>query len=303
MAVQAASWRARWSPRSSTSPTWCGPARLVCAARWSARLANAAVVVVPGRMVGHRAAFATGVALAAVYPPAMKMAASWFTAQRGLALGLLIGALTLGKAVPYLVTTIFGDAWRRPCSGLGAGGRGRTARLCVTAPKARTWHAAVRFDPHAIRASSPSAAHASPSSATSATCGSSTRCGRGWACSPRPASPPPGLGPSAATAGSLAAFLAIGSGAAGCVCGRATTRTRWARRASPAGRWSPAPPARRSRWPPTVARPDVDLRAGHCLGLGGGRRLGAVLGARQRVRAAGAGRAPRSPFRPRWASC
>jgi MFS family permease len=47
--------------------------------------------------------FATGVALAGVYPPAMKMIATWFRARRGLAVGTIVGALTVGKAVPYLV--------------------------------------------------------------------------------------------------------------------------------------------------------------------------------------------------------
>ena len=80
-----------------------------------APLANAAVLLAPSRLAASsRCASLTGVALAAVYPPAMKMAASWFRRQRGLALGLLIGALTLGKAVPYLITTLFGDAWRLP---------------------------------------------------------------------------------------------------------------------------------------------------------------------------------------------
>lgn len=47
--------------------------------------------------------FGTGVALAGVYPPAMKMIATWFRAQRGLAVGTIVGALTVGKGVPYLV--------------------------------------------------------------------------------------------------------------------------------------------------------------------------------------------------------
>ncbi len=46
---------------------------------------------------------ATGMALAGVYPPAMKMAATWFRAERGLAIGAIVGALTIGKAVPYLL--------------------------------------------------------------------------------------------------------------------------------------------------------------------------------------------------------
>ena len=57
--------------------------------------------------------FLTGLCLAGVYPPGMKILASWFRARRGLALGVLIGALTLGKAVPYLVNAVFGSAWRR----------------------------------------------------------------------------------------------------------------------------------------------------------------------------------------------
>jgi len=47
--------------------------------------------------------FATGFALAGVYPPAMKMASTWFRARRGLAIGTVVGALTIGKATPYLV--------------------------------------------------------------------------------------------------------------------------------------------------------------------------------------------------------
>ncbi len=43
-----------------------------------------------------------GACLAGVYPPAMKMAATWFRARRGLAVGAVVGALTIGKATPYL---------------------------------------------------------------------------------------------------------------------------------------------------------------------------------------------------------
>jgi MFS family permease len=45
----------------------------------------------------------TGVALAFVYPPGMKMAAGWFERRRGTALGILIGALTVGSAFPHLL--------------------------------------------------------------------------------------------------------------------------------------------------------------------------------------------------------
>ncbi len=52
--------------------------------------------------------FLTGLALAGVYPPAMKMIATWFRARRGLAVGTIVGALTVGKAMPYLVHAIPG---------------------------------------------------------------------------------------------------------------------------------------------------------------------------------------------------
>lgn len=50
--------------------------------------------------------FAVGVCLAGVYPPAMKMAATWFRARRGLAVGTVVGALTVGKAMPYVAQAL-----------------------------------------------------------------------------------------------------------------------------------------------------------------------------------------------------
>ncbi|AIJ21473.1 transport protein [Amycolatopsis methanolica 239] len=47
--------------------------------------------------------FITGFALAAVYPVGMKIVVSWFPRQRGTALGVLVGALTLGSALPSLL--------------------------------------------------------------------------------------------------------------------------------------------------------------------------------------------------------
>lgn len=47
--------------------------------------------------------FLTGFFLAGVYPPAMKMAATWFRARRGMAIGMVVGALTVGKAAPFLL--------------------------------------------------------------------------------------------------------------------------------------------------------------------------------------------------------
>lgn len=70
--------------------------------------ANASLLLATDAAVGLALRFLTGFCLAGVYPPAMKMVASWFRERRGLAIGMLIGALTLGKASPYLVNSISG---------------------------------------------------------------------------------------------------------------------------------------------------------------------------------------------------
>lgn len=54
----------------------------------------------------------TGFFLAGVYPVGMKIMAGWFQRGRGLALGIMIGALTVGSAVPHGVNSVGGIAWR-----------------------------------------------------------------------------------------------------------------------------------------------------------------------------------------------
>ena len=56
--------------------------------------------------------FLTGAFLAGVYPPGMKVIATWFREGRGFALGVMVGALTFGKASPYLVNAIGSASWR-----------------------------------------------------------------------------------------------------------------------------------------------------------------------------------------------
>jgi MFS family permease len=56
--------------------------------------------------------FLTGMFLAGVYPPGMKIMATWFRRSRGMAIGVLVGALTLGKAAPYLVNSLGSTNWR-----------------------------------------------------------------------------------------------------------------------------------------------------------------------------------------------
>ncbi len=64
---------------------------------------NAGILLAPGFASALILRFLTGFFLAGVYPPAMKMVATWFRSGRGLAIGTVVGALTVGKATPYLV--------------------------------------------------------------------------------------------------------------------------------------------------------------------------------------------------------
>ena len=68
-----------------------------------AALANLALLFahdIPGAWLAR---FFTGAFLAGVYPPGMKMAATWFQKGRGLAIGVVVGGLAIGKGVPYLI--------------------------------------------------------------------------------------------------------------------------------------------------------------------------------------------------------
>jgi MFS family permease len=56
--------------------------------------------------------FLTGAFLAGVYPPGMKLLSGWFKQGRGLALGVLVGALTVGSALPHAVHAAGGLPWR-----------------------------------------------------------------------------------------------------------------------------------------------------------------------------------------------
>jgi MFS family permease len=84
-------------------------------ARWlftaSALLAALSTALIPALAGGLDLAlplrFLTGLFLAGVYPVGMKIMATWTREDRGLGIGLLVGALTLGSAMPHLLN-IFG---------------------------------------------------------------------------------------------------------------------------------------------------------------------------------------------------
>ena len=178
--------------------------------------ANAAVIVAPGGAAVIALRFVTGASLALVYPPAMKIAAGWFRDGRGLALGLLIGALTLGKAFPHLLTSLFAADWRGPMLLVSALALLGGVLVLVIVRDGPYVAATAPFDPHAIRKV------LAVRGARLATLGYLGHMWElyamwTWVAVFATASFTASGMTNAASAGSLAAFLAIGSGAAGCV--------------------------------------------------------------------------------------
>jgi MFS family permease len=81
--------------------------RLFAASAVLGAIFNAAIPFLnygPETMIFFR--FLTGVSLAGVYPPGMKIVATWCQEDRGLGIGLLVGAVTLGLAMPYLLNAV-----------------------------------------------------------------------------------------------------------------------------------------------------------------------------------------------------
>ncbi|HMH54013.1 MAG TPA: MFS transporter [Candidatus Acidoferrum sp.] len=87
--------------------------RLMVVSAAAGALANAAVALCVDSLVPALVLrFLTGVSLAGAYPPAMKIMATWFREGRGLAIGILIGALTVGSATPHLIRGMTDLPWR-----------------------------------------------------------------------------------------------------------------------------------------------------------------------------------------------
>ncbi len=69
-------------------------------------VATAAVTRADSATTAFLLRFCTGAALAWVYPTGMKIVASWFARERGTGLGVLVASLTLGQAFPHLLAAI-----------------------------------------------------------------------------------------------------------------------------------------------------------------------------------------------------
>ena len=88
------------------------PRRLMLYGCLAAMLANAALLLQPPVLAAILLRAITGMSLAAVYPPAMKGMSTWFRFKRGTALGVMVGAITLGSGAPHLINALGGLDWR-----------------------------------------------------------------------------------------------------------------------------------------------------------------------------------------------
>ena len=87
--------------------------RLMAASAAVGAIANAALALwVDALTPALVLRFLTGAAMAGAYPPAMKIMATWFREGRGLAIGVLVGALTVGSATPHLIRGVSAVHWR-----------------------------------------------------------------------------------------------------------------------------------------------------------------------------------------------
>jgi MFS family permease len=78
--------------------------RLIAGGALMASAANAAFALVATDLLTALPLRAlSGAGIAAVYPVGMKVLAGWFRRERGLAVGVLIGAITLGSALPHAI--------------------------------------------------------------------------------------------------------------------------------------------------------------------------------------------------------
>ena len=122
----------------------------VCSALAAGSTAAIALLPLNGwQSIGMRVL--TGASLACVYPPGMKIAAGWTQRYRGTAIGILVGAVSVGSAAPHLLRATWNVAEWRPVVLLAAGSAALGAMLFATAVREGPYQApSSPFDASAI---------------------------------------------------------------------------------------------------------------------------------------------------------
>jgi MFS family permease len=217
MAVQAGFVAGTLASALLNLPDVIGAQRLFAAGCAAGAIANLSIGFAANGPQAIALRFATGAALACVYPPGLKIAASWVEDRRGTALGIVIGALTLGTAFPHFFSWIAADvSWRTLIA---------CASILAAAGGALTW-AMVREGPYVSARSrfEPGAALqvfrlGRPRLATLGYLGHMWELYAMWTWLAPFAAAGAAIrgGSQGASLGSLVAALGIGSGAVGCV--------------------------------------------------------------------------------------
>lgn len=88
------------------------PRHIIFGGAVGAAIANLLLTMAGGPAIGIPLRFATGFFIAGIYPPAFKLMSTWFREERGLALGILAGALGAGNGTPHLVNGLGGLDWQ-----------------------------------------------------------------------------------------------------------------------------------------------------------------------------------------------
>ena len=123
---------------------------LVCSLL-AAALALATALLPPqyGALLALR--FLTGIALAGIYPVGMKIAAGWFAHGLGWALGVLVGALVLGNALPFGLRALGAQwSWQAVMLAVAAVAAGGGVLMAVFVPDGPHLAPAARITPRAL---------------------------------------------------------------------------------------------------------------------------------------------------------
>jgi MFS family permease len=124
-------------------------------AAFSALVAAAATVALalPGlgtaEAIGLR--MLTGASLAGVYPPGIKIAAGWTRERRATAIGVLVGAVTLGTAAPHLLRVVVElERWRPVVMGAAASAMAAALVFALLVREGPYQAPSAPFDPRAL---------------------------------------------------------------------------------------------------------------------------------------------------------
>ncbi len=126
------------------------PTRLFAISALVAAAVNAAILGIdPSSFLVIVFRFITGMCMAGIYPVGMKLASSWSRGDTGFLVGLLVGALTLGSALPHLFNVAGGVDWRFTLTAASMAA-GLSALLILQCRPGPGLAPAAPFNPHAI---------------------------------------------------------------------------------------------------------------------------------------------------------